>query len=107
MATHLSASFYTATLNTITGNEEWLLPARSLAAAKMVRAPYGCTIDFGQFIWLELKNFFDGENGYTFEFHYNNQIWYRDQTNFGFDYLCERYIDIINQYEQSQRDPYL
>lgn len=107
MTTHMHASFYTATLNTAIDPEEWLLPARSFAAAETVKIPYGCTLSFGQFIWLELQNFFEGENGYTFVFHYNSQEWYLDSTHFGHDYLCERFIGVINNYLKSQQDPYL
>lgn len=102
MTTHNSASFYTATLKTLTGDEDWLLPARNLAAAQMVAIPYGCRIEFHKFIWLELEGFYDGPNGYTFVFYHNGLEWRRDPTNFGYDYLYERYIHLINEYERDR-----
>ena len=101
MKSHIKASFYTATLYTATGSVTWLLPARSRAAINPLPTPPYCRLELGEFIWLPLEDFFDGENGYTFVFYHNGGYWYRDQTNYGYDYLYERYLSIIKDYEQT------
>lgn len=105
MKSHIKASFYTATLYTgqgTQGTEDWLLPARSRAAINPLPTPRYCELVLNEYIWLPLENFYDGENGYTFVFIHKGQYWHLDQTHYGYDYLCERYLSIINDYEQAR-----
>lgn len=106
MKSRLKASFIPATLHKFNGNEVWLIPARSRAAAENIPIPFGCEISFGSLVWLELQSFYDGDNGYTFVFYYNNQYWHIDNNFFGYDYLYERYIEVINQYNKAQLEQY-
>lgn len=106
MITHNQASFCTATLNTAKGPVDWLLPARSIAVAQTVTVPDYCTLEFHDFIWLELENLYDGDYGYTFVFNYKGNEWHLDQNHFGFNYLYERYINHINQYERERNENY-
>lgn len=105
MKSHTKASFYTATLHTATGSEEWLLPARSRAAINPLPTPQYCELVLNEFIHLPLEDFYDGENGYTFVFFHNGGYWHRDCTHYGYDYLHERYLSVIKDYEQSRLQP--
>lgn len=106
MKSHIQVSFYTATLFTVHGNEPWLLPARNLASINPLPVPDYCKLEIGEFIWLPLDDFYVGDNGYTFVFYYNGRHWNFDQTCYGYNWLHQRYLSIINAYEQSQLEAY-